>query len=72
MTRNPEAVRRDVLDSKVSPQAARESYGVVLLPGSLDIDREATRQRRVETKLPTKDDEEKPKINFISEKKHRL
>ena len=46
MSRDPEAVRQDVLDGKVSAEAARDSYGVVLRPGSLEIDREATRQRR--------------------------
>ena len=46
MSRDPEAVRRDVLDGKVSAEAARESYGVVLGPGSSQIDWEATRKRR--------------------------
>ena len=48
MSRDPEAVRQDVLDGKVSAEAARDSYGVVLRPGSLEIDLEATRQRRAE------------------------
>ena len=48
MSRDPEAVRQDVLDGKVSAAAARDSYGVVLCPGSLEIDPEATRQQRAE------------------------
>ena len=48
MSRDPEAVRQDVLDGKVSAEAARDSYGVVLRPGSLEIDPEATRQQRAE------------------------
>ena len=48
MSRDPEAVRQDVLDGKVSAEAARDSYGVVLRPGSQEIDLEATRQRRAE------------------------
>ena len=46
MSRDPDAVRRDVLDGKVSAEAARASYGVVLRPGSLEIDQEATRRGR--------------------------
>ena len=46
MSRDPEAVRLDVLDGKVSAEAARESYGVVLGPESSEIDWEATRKRR--------------------------
>ena len=46
MTRDPEAVRQDVLDGKVSVEAARESYGVILKSGCLEVDWEATRRRR--------------------------
>lgn len=43
--RDPELVRQDVLNGYVSPAAAREHYGVVLLDG-LGIDWEATRRLR--------------------------
>jgi N-methylhydantoinase B len=46
LTRDPERVRQDVLDRKVSPERAQETYGVVLSGPSLSVDGEATRQLR--------------------------
>jgi N-methylhydantoinase B len=46
--RNPEAVRRDVRNGYVSLTAARESYGVVLDPETLEVDRERTASLREE------------------------
>jgi N-methylhydantoinase B len=50
LEREPELVRHDVIDGKVSPEAAREHYGVVLLAaadGSFDIEAAATAALRV-------------------------
>lgn len=44
--RDPAAVQFDVLNDKVSIEKAAELYGVVLQPGSLEIDEVATRARR--------------------------
>ena len=52
LERDPESVRADVLDRKVSVEAAREAYGVVLGPGNVGDEpatkecREALRARR--------------------------
>jgi N-methylhydantoinase B len=50
LLRDPEAVLEDVLDEYVSPDAARERYGVVLrgsaVEGDLALDAEATRALR--------------------------
>ncbi|MFD5459088.1 hydantoinase B/oxoprolinase family protein, partial [Streptomyces olivaceus] len=40
-TRDPELVRLDVVDERVSPEAARDHYGVVLTSGHI-VDRAAT------------------------------
>jgi N-methylhydantoinase B len=40
--RDPDRVREDVLDGIVSMQAAREAYGVVIDPQTLEVDRAAT------------------------------
>ncbi len=48
LRRDPEAVRRDVVNELVSPEAARDVYGVVLEPGTLAIDDAATAERRRE------------------------
>jgi N-methylhydantoinase B len=45
LEREPELVQRDVIDGKVSPEAAREDYGVVLLAaadGAFNIEAPAT------------------------------
>jgi len=45
LEREPELVQRDAIDGKVSPEAAREHYGVVLLAaadGLFDIEAPAT------------------------------
>ena len=47
-TRDPEAVRSDVVEGLVSIERAREVYGVVLKPGSVDVDLEATTRLRGE------------------------
>lgn len=46
LTRDPEAVRRDVLDGLVSRESAARDYGVVLDDRTLAVDREATAHRR--------------------------
>lgn len=46
LERDPARVREDVLDRKVSLQQARDAYGVVLDPGSLEVDEPATRAQR--------------------------
>jgi N-methylhydantoinase B len=50
LLRDPEAVLEDVLDEYVSPESARERYGVVLrgtaLEGDLSLDADATRSLR--------------------------
>jgi N-methylhydantoinase B/oxoprolinase/acetone carboxylase alpha subunit len=42
LERDPEAVRRDVANGYVSLERAREDYGVVMEPGGLSVDMEAT------------------------------
>ena len=54
LDRDPEAVREDVLDEYVSPEAARDRYGVVL-SGSVEefdlaVDEESTRVLRAQKK----------------------
>ncbi|GAB4535983.1 MAG: hypothetical protein Kow0063_20910 [Anaerolineae bacterium] len=44
--RDPELVRLDVVRGYVSREAAQHEYGVVLRPGTLEIDVEATRRLR--------------------------
>lgn len=44
--RDPEAVRRDVLEGYVSVEAAARDYGVVLAGDGFEVDREATAARR--------------------------
>lgn len=46
LTRDPEKVRGDVLNEKVSFQRAREIYGVVIDPETLDIDEAETTKLR--------------------------
>ena len=46
MERDAARVLDDVLDGFVSPQAARESYGVVINPDTLRVDGAATEERR--------------------------
>jgi N-methylhydantoinase B len=48
LERDPEWVRRDVLNSIVSAAAAREIYGVVLTGVNFTVDHEATRQLRTQ------------------------
>lgn len=48
LLRDPELVRQDVANSMVSPEAARQVYGVVLRERSFDLDPEATRRQRAE------------------------
>jgi len=44
--RAPEKVREDVLDGYVSIDAAREHYGVVIAPGTQEVDQQETRKLR--------------------------
>ncbi|HXP88676.1 MAG TPA: hydantoinase B/oxoprolinase family protein [Bryobacteraceae bacterium] len=44
--RDPESVQRDVLDGYVSIEAARDSYGVILQPETLALDRPETERLR--------------------------
>ncbi|MGH2459457.1 MAG: hydantoinase B/oxoprolinase family protein, partial [Chloroflexota bacterium] len=44
--RDPDRVREDVLDEKISIEAARWNYGVVIDPETLALDRAATREAR--------------------------
>ncbi|WP_247730731.1 hydantoinase B/oxoprolinase family protein [Halovivax limisalsi] len=53
LERDPEAVLEDVRDEKVSAEAARERYGVVVSDGELD--REATQDRREELRAARPD-----------------
>jgi len=55
LTRDPAAVREDVLDEKVTLEHARGAYGVVLDPATLAVDAAATaelRRSRAETRPP--------------------
>lgn len=46
LERDPEAVRDDVLNEKVSPEAALREYGVVIDPRTMAVDQPATRDAR--------------------------
>jgi N-methylhydantoinase B len=46
LERDLERVRRDVVEEYVSLKAAREEYGVVLDPETLEIDQKATQEQR--------------------------
>ncbi|MFB6311756.1 MAG: hydantoinase B/oxoprolinase family protein [Salinirussus sp.] len=48
LERPPEAVREDVRNEKVSVAAAENEYGVVIDPGTLNIDYDATARKRAE------------------------
>ena len=48
LQRDPSAVRRDVRNELVSPDAARDEYGVVLDPTTASVDQAATAARRAE------------------------
>jgi N-methylhydantoinase B len=53
LDRDPEAVLIDVVNGKVSPEAAREEYGVVIDAESRTIDMDATERRRTELRTAT-------------------
>ena len=62
LERDPEAVRQDVYDRRVTVRMAREQYGVVLQEPGLQVDQEATqrlrtalRTQRVEALRPTQE-----------------
>jgi N-methylhydantoinase B len=64
LTRDPDRVRRDVEAGYVSPERARDGYGVVLTATS-EVDQAATRARRAELaaarrRLPVRVDERDP------------
>jgi N-methylhydantoinase B len=44
--RDPQMVESDVTEGYVSPERAREDYGVVIVPGTTKVDKEATRELR--------------------------
>ena len=46
LERDPEAVREDVIEGYVTPERARSDYGVVMRPGTFEIDRKATGRLR--------------------------
>jgi N-methylhydantoinase B len=46
LERDPEMVARDVLEGYVSPEKAKEDYGVLIDPEALKVDMEATRKLR--------------------------
>jgi N-methylhydantoinase B/oxoprolinase/acetone carboxylase alpha subunit len=46
LDRDPDAVLRDVRDELVTVEGAREHYGVVIDPGTLEVDEEATSAER--------------------------
>ena len=48
LERDPDLVCADVWSEKLSVERARREYGVVILPGTLDVDREATGRLRRE------------------------
>jgi N-methylhydantoinase B len=48
LDREVEKVRWDVLNEYISIERAREVYGVVIAPGTLEVDREATAKLRSE------------------------
>ena len=50
LERDPLLVQKDVADGYVSLKAAADSYGVVIDPQTLQVDREATREKRAPTK----------------------
>ncbi|HXG53155.1 MAG TPA: hydantoinase B/oxoprolinase family protein [candidate division Zixibacteria bacterium] len=52
LERAPQRVRHDVLNSIVSPAAAREIYGVALFGKDFDVDSEATRELRSRPRRP--------------------
>ena len=50
LERPPELVREDVVNELLSMDKAAEDYGVVVAPGTLDVDLEATEKLRAERK----------------------
>ena len=52
LERDPSAVQRDVRNEMTTLQYAREVYGVVLDPGTLQLDEEATKALRAESVAP--------------------
>lgn len=50
LDREVESVKKDVLNDIVSPESAREIYGVVLNPKTLEIDKAASKKLRLEKK----------------------
>jgi N-methylhydantoinase B len=56
LERDTEKVRWDVIEGYISFEAARECYGVVLQPGSLEMDAAATARLRAEMAISRADD----------------
>jgi N-methylhydantoinase B len=64
LERDPEAVRRDVRDGTVSPEAARDLYGVVLTGGGVDLaGTGATRAAMRLRPALARDDRETPQLS---------
>ena len=64
LEREPELVQRDVVDGKVSPEAAREDYGVVLLAaadGAFDIEAPATAALRANSGATQNSADDRPR-----------
>jgi N-methylhydantoinase B len=53
LERDPELVEWDVREGYVSIEAARRDYGVVIHPGTLEVDLEATKELRSSMKKNT-------------------
>jgi N-methylhydantoinase B len=47
LERDVEEVRWDVINGYVSVERAKQDYGVILLPGTLEVDMKATKELRV-------------------------
>lgn len=64
LERDPEKVRMDVLNEYISLKSAKEDYGVVLLPDTLEIDEKETenlrkkiaKEMKIQTIVPTEKD----------------
>jgi N-methylhydantoinase B len=56
LERDPALVAEDVADEKVSLEAARTEYGVVIDPSTLTVDTAATSALRAELRLPARED----------------
>ena len=51
LQRDPQAVKQDIVDGKISAEAAREEYGVVLADSDVDLAATQTRRDGLRAKL---------------------